>query len=73
MQSDRIGRAPSPHGWTAEDRARAIMRLDDISRQLQSLMAMAEEDGHHLLAYLVNMAEVEARYVAAEHRKHLNN
>lgn len=73
MRSDRIGRAPSPEGWTAEDRARAIRRLDDIGRCLQSLMAIADEDGHDMLTYLITMAEVEACYVANEHRKQLNS
>ncbi len=36
-------------------------------------MAIADEDGHSMLAYLITMAEVEARYVAGEHRKHLNS
>lgn len=72
MRSDRNGRASSPLGWTAEDRSRAIRRLDDIALHLQSLMAIADEDGHSMLAYLITMAEVEARYVADEHRKHLN-
>lgn len=73
MLSDRNGRASSPQGWTAEDRARAIRRLDDLARHLQSLIAMADEDGHNMLAYLITMEEVEARYVADEHRKHLNS
>lgn len=72
MRSDRNGRAPSPQGWTSEDRARAIRRLDDMAQHLKSLMAMADEEGHDLLAYLITMAEVEARYVADEHRKRLN-
>ena len=73
MLSDRNGRASSPEGWTAEDRARAIRRLDDIAQHLQGLMAIADEDGHDMLAYLIAMAEVEARYVADEHRKQLNS
>lgn len=73
MLSDRHGLASSPQGWTAEDSARAIRLLDDIARHLQSLIAIADEDGHHLLAYLITMAEAEARYVADGHRKHLNS
>lgn len=73
MLSDRNGRAPPPQGWTAEERVRAIGRLDEIAQRLQMLMEVADDDGHTLLAYLINMAEVEARYVADEHRKHLKN
>lgn len=73
MLSDRNGRASSPQGWTAEERVRAIGRLDEIAQRLQSLMEVADDNGHTLLAYLINMAEVEARYVADEHRKHLKN
>ena len=73
MLSDRNGRASSPQGWTAEERVRAIERLDEIAKRLQSLMEVADDNGHTLLAYLINMAEVEARCVADEHRKHLKN
>lgn len=73
MLSDRNGRSSSPQGWTAEERVQAIRRLDDIAQRLQSLMEVADDNGHGLLAYLINMAEVEARYVADEHRKHLKN
>lgn len=43
-----------------------------MAQHLKSLMAMADEEGHDLLAYLITMAEVEARYVANEHRRRLN-
>jgi hypothetical protein len=52
---------------------RVIRRLDEIAQRLQSLMEVADDNGHTLLAYLINMAEVEAHYVADEHRKHLKN
>lgn len=73
MLSGRYGRASSPQGWTTEERVQAIRRLDEIVQRLQSMMEVADDDGHTLLAYLINMAEVEARYVADEHRKHLQN
>lgn len=73
MLSDRNGRASSPQGWTTEERVQAIRRLDEVAERLQSLMELADDNGHTLLAYLINMAEVEARYVADEHRKHLKN
>ena len=38
-----------------------------MAQHLKRLMAMADEEGHDLLAYLITMAEVEARYVADEH------
>lgn len=47
--------------------------LDEIAQRLQSLREVADDNGHTLLAYLINMAEVEARHVADEHRKHLKN
>jgi hypothetical protein len=73
MLSDRNGSASSPQGWTTEERAHAIGQLDNIAQRLQSLMEVADDNGHTLLAYLINMAEVEARYVADEQRKHLKN
>ncbi len=51
----------------------AIRRLDEIAQRLQSLMEVADDNGHTLLGYLINMAEGEARYIADEHRKHLKN
>lgn len=73
MLSDRNGPASSPQGWTAEERVQAIRRLDQVAERLQGLMEMAADNGHTLLAYLIDMAEVEARYVADENRKHLKN
>jgi hypothetical protein len=73
MPTDRHGRYPSPHGWTAEHRIRTIRRLEEIEQQLSQLLVMAEQDGHETLAYLISMAEIEARYVVDEHRKHLTS
>ena len=73
MSTYRIGVPPSPSGWTPADHLRVITRLNDIELKLRQLSSIADEDGHDLLVYLINMAEVEARYVADEHHRMLND
>lgn len=55
------------------ERHRKCRCISKAIKQPCDLREVADDNGHTLLAYLINMAEVEARYVADEHRKHLKN
>lgn len=72
MLSDRNGDTAHDGRQSGEDRRNAALRLAEVERQLTQLGRLAQEDGHEMLVYLLEMARTEARHVAETLRKKAN-